>query len=51
MLKALDVHIVGSSTENPKDEVLVLRNEQDAPELIVCGPTFATGISGAAGSG
>ena len=36
LLKALDVHIVGSSTENPKDEVLVLRNEQDAPELIVC---------------
>lgn len=36
LLKALDVHVVGSSTESPKDEVLVLRNEQDAPELIVC---------------
>ncbi|MBW6512918.1 MAG: exonuclease SbcCD subunit D C-terminal domain-containing protein, partial [Desulfuromonadaceae bacterium] len=36
LLKALDVHVVGSSTENPEDEVLVLRNEQDAPELIVC---------------
>ncbi len=36
LLKALDVHVVGSSTESPEDEVLVLRNEQDAPELIVC---------------
>ncbi|MBN1543419.1 exonuclease SbcCD subunit D C-terminal domain-containing protein [candidate division KSB1 bacterium] len=36
LLKALDVHVVGSSTEDPKDEVLVLRNEQDAPEVIVC---------------
>lgn len=36
LLKALDVHVVGSSTEDPEDEVLVLRNEQDAPELIVC---------------
>ncbi len=36
LLKALDVHVVGSSTELPEDEVLVLRNEHDAPELIVC---------------
>ncbi len=36
LLKALDVHVVGGSTESPEDEVLVLRNEQDAPELIVC---------------
>ncbi|CCB91843.1 Nuclease sbcCD subunit D [Waddlia chondrophila 2032/99] len=36
LLKALDVHVVGSSTESPEDEVLVLRNEQDAPELIIC---------------
>jgi exonuclease SbcD len=36
LLKALDVHVVGSSTESPEDEVLVLRNEQDVPELIVC---------------
>lgn len=36
LLKALDVHVVGSSTESPEDEVLVLCNEQDAPELIVC---------------
>lgn len=36
LLKALDIHVVGSSTESPEDEVLVLRNEQDVPELIVC---------------
>jgi exonuclease SbcD len=36
LLKALDVHVVGSSTSSPEDEVLVLCNEQDAPELIVC---------------
>jgi hypothetical protein len=34
--KHLDVHVVGSITESPEDEVLVLRNEQDTPELIVC---------------
>lgn len=36
LLKALNVHVVGSSTASPEDEVLVLRNEQDDPELIVC---------------
>ena len=36
LLKALDVHVVGSSTESPEDEVLVLRNDQDPPEVIVC---------------
>lgn len=35
-LKALDVHVVGSSTESSEDEVLVLCNEKNAPELIVC---------------
>ncbi len=36
LLKALDVHVVGSSAEDPEDEVLVLRNEQDVADLIVC---------------
>ncbi|MCG7878387.1 MAG: exonuclease SbcCD subunit D C-terminal domain-containing protein [Candidatus Thiodiazotropha taylori] len=36
LLKALDVHAVGSSSELPEDEVLVLRNGQGDPELIVC---------------
>lgn len=35
LLKALDVHVVGNSTV-PEDEVLVLRNDQDTPELFVC---------------
>ena len=35
LLKALDVHVVGSAT-SPEEEVLVLRNELGAPELIVC---------------
>lgn len=36
LLKALDVHVIGNATDLPEDEVLVLRNKQDAPELIVC---------------
>ncbi|MDX9745003.1 MAG: exonuclease SbcCD subunit D C-terminal domain-containing protein [Syntrophales bacterium] len=36
LLKALDIHVVGSAASSTEDEVLVLRNEQDAPELIVC---------------
>ncbi len=36
LLKALDVHVVGNKTENLEDEVLVLRNKYDVPELIVC---------------
>jgi exonuclease SbcD len=36
LLKVLDVHVVGSATSSPEDEVLVLRNELGIPELIVC---------------
>ncbi len=36
LLKALDVHVVGSATSSPEDEVLVLRNDKDTPGLIVC---------------
>jgi len=36
LLKALDVYVVGSVTSNPEDEVLILRNGEDVPELIVC---------------
>ncbi|MDD4458087.1 MAG: exonuclease subunit SbcD, partial [Syntrophotalea acetylenica] len=36
LLKALDVHVVGSPGEDPQDEVLVLRDKQGRPELIVC---------------
>lgn len=36
LLKALNVHVVGSSSASLEDEVLVLRGELNAPELIVC---------------
>lgn len=36
LLKALDVHVVGCITDSLEDEVLVLRNEKNDPELIVC---------------
>lgn len=36
LLKVLNVHVVGSISEDLEDEVLVLRNERDIPELIVC---------------
>lgn len=36
LLKVLDVHVIGNATESPEDEVLLLRNEHDLPELIVC---------------
>ncbi len=36
LLKALHVHVVGNPSEDPADEVLVLRDKQNAPELIVC---------------
>lgn len=36
LLKALNVHVIGAVTENRKDEVLLLRNRDGFPELIVC---------------
>ncbi len=36
LLKALNVHVVGAVPENLEDEVLILRNDDDSPELIVC---------------
>jgi exonuclease SbcD len=36
LLKALDVHVIGSMSESLEDDVLVLRDVQDVPELIVC---------------
>ena len=36
LLKALDVHVVGSISDSPENEVLVLRSTRDLPELIVC---------------
>lgn len=36
LLKAVNVHVIGNASDDPEDEVLVLRDEQDNPELIVC---------------
>ncbi|SFW21222.1 exonuclease SbcCD subunit D C-terminal domain-containing protein [Nitrosovibrio sp. Nv17] len=36
LLKALDVHVIGSACESLEDEVLVLRNGRGEAELIVC---------------
>ncbi|MCB1758210.1 MAG: exonuclease SbcCD subunit D C-terminal domain-containing protein [Gammaproteobacteria bacterium] len=36
LLRVLDVHLVGGSKASPEQEVLLLRDAQGAPELIVC---------------
>lgn len=36
LLRSLNVHVVGAASENPEDEVLVLRDKNNAPEMIVC---------------
>lgn len=36
LLRALDVHVIGSATENRDDEVLLLKNHEGSPELLVC---------------
>ncbi|WP_299983342.1 exonuclease SbcCD subunit D C-terminal domain-containing protein [Desulfobacula sp.] len=36
LLLALNVHVVGSITENPEDEVIFLKGISDVPEAIVC---------------
>lgn len=36
LLRALNIHVIGSVTENYEDEVLLLNNREGIPELIVC---------------
>ena len=36
LLKVLNVHVIGNACETLEDEVLVLRDEQDVPVLIIC---------------
>jgi len=36
LLRTLNVYVVGAMTENPEDEVIVLRDGQDYPQAIVC---------------
>jgi exonuclease SbcD len=40
ILRFLDIHIIGSSTDTPEDEVLVLRDQDGRAELIVCAVPF-----------
>ncbi len=36
LLRTLNVHVIGASTENPEDEVLVLSNDATGESVIVC---------------
>ncbi len=36
LLKALNVYVVGSITDNPEDEVITLFGPENIPEAIVC---------------
>ncbi len=36
LLRAMNVHVVSSITENPEDEVITLTGSSDIPEAIVC---------------
>lgn len=36
VFKLLQIHVVGSAEASPKDEVLLLHNQEGVPELIVC---------------
>lgn len=36
LLKTIGIHVIGGVSDSPGDEVLVLRDRENAPELIVC---------------
>ncbi len=36
LLRALNVYVVGAMTERPEDEVIVLKNQQDDAQAIIC---------------
>jgi exonuclease SbcD len=36
LLKALDIHVIGNCSDDPADEVLLLRDAQGIVELIIC---------------
>jgi len=43
LLRVLDVHVIGSTTENREDEVLLLQRQDGSPELIVCAVPYPGG--------
>jgi exonuclease SbcD len=40
LLQLLDIHVVGMATEDPADEVLLLKNEKNEPEALVAAIPF-----------
>ena len=40
LLQLLDVHVVGAATDDPADEVLVLKNEKGEPEAVIAAVPF-----------
>ncbi|MDA0911166.1 MAG: exonuclease SbcCD subunit D C-terminal domain-containing protein [Proteobacteria bacterium] len=36
VLKALNIYVVGAASENPQDEVIVLKNDSSIPRAIIC---------------
>ena len=36
LLRVLNVHVIGSASEDPEDEIIVLRSSGGVPELIIC---------------
>lgn len=36
VLKALNIYVVGAASENPQDEVIVLKNDSNIPQAIIC---------------
>ncbi len=36
LLRALNVYVVGAAMDDPRDEVLVLKDRQDQPQAIIC---------------
>jgi DNA repair protein SbcD/Mre11 len=36
LLRALNVYVIGEGSENPEDEVIVLKDKQDLPQAIIC---------------
>jgi DNA repair protein SbcD/Mre11 len=40
LLMALDIHVIGSVTDNPADEVIILHDQDNNPGLIICAVPF-----------
>lgn len=36
LLRAINVHVVGSITDNPEDEIIILTGDSNIPEAIIC---------------